>query len=121
MTLLGVAVAGSLGALARYLVDGAMQDRVEGILPWGTLAVNVSGSLVLGVIAGLALYHGLPGMPRSILGTGFCGAYTTFSTFAYETTRLVEEGSRASALVNIAANTAFGLAAAAVGLSVAAA
>jgi CrcB protein len=121
VTLVGVLAAGALGALARYLVDGAVQDRVEGIFPWGTLAVNVSGSLVLGVVAGLALYHGLPGMPTSILGAGFCGAYTTFSTFAYETVRLAEEGSRASALVNVMASMALGLAAAALGLSVAAA
>ena len=83
-------VAAAVGASARYLLDGFVQDRTDGEFPWGTCVVNVSGSFVLGVITGLALYHGLGVDSKLVLGTGFCGAYTTFSTFTYETVRLAE-------------------------------
>jgi len=106
--------AGAVGAPVRYLVDAVISDLVEGAFPWGTLAVNVSGSFVLGVLTGLGLYHAFPSTPRVVLGTGFCGAYTTFSTFTYETVQLVEEGALAEAGRNIAATVVTcGLAAAA--------
>ena len=92
--------AGAVGAPMRYLIDGAVGDRTRGALPWGTLLVNVSGSLLLGFLTGLALYHGFPKTPKVVLGTGFCGAYTTFSTFTFETARLVEEGAIADAFRN---------------------
>jgi len=85
MTLLGVAIAGLVGAPARYVLDAVISQRTRGVFPWGTLVVNVSGSLVLGFLSGLALYHGFPTTAKTVLGTGFLGAYTTFSTFAYET------------------------------------
>jgi CrcB protein len=88
----GVAVAGAVGAPCRYLLDGFVQDRTEGVFPWGTFVVNISGSLLLGFLTGLALYHAFGGAPRVWLGTGFCGAYTTFSTFTFESVRLLEEG-----------------------------
>jgi CrcB protein len=72
-----------------------------GAFPWGTLIVNLSGSLVLGVLTGLALYHALPQAPRVVVGTGFCGAYTTFSAFSFETVRLLEEGELAEAAANL--------------------
>lgn len=84
--------AGAIGAPVRYLVDGAVGERTEGVFPWGTFLVNASGSLLLGFLTGLALYHAFPKTPKVVLGTGFCGAYTTFSTFTFETVRLVEEG-----------------------------
>ena len=84
--------AGAIGAPVRYLVDGAVGDRTEGVFPWGTFLINVTGSLLLGFLTGLALYHAFPKTPKVVLGTGFCGAYTTFSTFTFETVRLVEEG-----------------------------
>ena len=121
MTLVGVLLAGACGATARYGLDGAVQSRVGGVFPWGTFAINVSGSFALGVIAGLALYQGLPDAPRAIVGSGFCGAYTTYSTFSYETVRLVEEGSRVTAVTNVIASTVAGVIAAAAGLAVAAA
>lgn len=93
-------LAGAAGAPLRYLVDGFVADRTRGAFPWGTLAVNASGSLLLGFLSGLALYHGFPEAPEVVLGTGFCGAYTTFSTFTYETVRLVEEGALAQAAGN---------------------
>lgn len=84
--------AAAIGAPLRYLVDVAISDRTKGVFPWGTFAINASGSFVLGFLTGLGLYHAFPQTPRVVLGTGFCGAYTTFSTFTFETVRLLEEG-----------------------------
>jgi fluoride exporter len=114
-------IGGALGAPARYLLDGFVQDRVRGVFPWGTFVVNVTGSLILGVVTGLALYHGLGPLPKTVLAVGFCGAYTTFSTFSYETVRLLEEGSLGFAAGNALGSVAAGLAAAALGLAVMAA
>lgn len=108
---IGVMGAGAVGAPARYLADAWIGDRTVGPFPWGTLAVNVSGSFVLGVLTGLVLYHALPQTPKVIVGTGFCGAYTTFSAFSYETVRLIEEG----ALTEVAANVAVNLVACTLG------
>lgn len=100
----GVIGAGAVGAPARYLVDAWIGDRTVSAFPWGTLAVNISGSFVLGVLTGLMLYHALPETPHVILGTGFCGAYTTFSAFSFETVRLIEEGAALEAAANVAGN-----------------
>jgi CrcB protein len=116
----GFVVAGALGAPARYLLDDAISSRTQGVFPWGTLAINVSGSFLLGLLTGLALFHGLPATPRLILGTGFCGAYTTFSTFTYETVRLAEEGAVNEAVRNALASLVLGAGAAAAGLAAAA-
>jgi CrcB protein len=113
-------IAAAVGAPLRYLVDGYIGDRVEGAFPWGTFAINVSGSLLLGVLTGLALYHAFPKAPKVILGTGFCGAYTTFSTFTFETVRLVEEGALAEAFRNALGTLVTCAAAAALGLAIAA-
>lgn len=119
-TLAGLVVAGALGAPSRFLLDGFVQDRAAGAFPWGTFVVNVTGSFALGVVTGLALYHAFPDTPRIWLGTGFCGAYTTFSTFTFETIRLLEEGAVADAMLNVAASIVVGAAAAAAGLALAA-
>ena len=92
MLVLGLLVAGAVGAPVRFLIDGYIQERSGGGFPWGMLVVNISGSFALGVLSGLALYHAFPATPKTVLGSGFCGAYTTFSTFTYETVRLAEEG-----------------------------
>lgn len=120
MLVLAVALAGAVGASARYVVDGLVQSRARGVFPWGTFVVNVTGSLLLGLFTGLALHHGLGPVAKTVLGTGFCGAYTTFSTFSYETVRLLEDGSVLEAALNAFVGLAVGLLAAAMGLGVAA-
>lgn len=116
----GLAASGALGAMARSLVDGALVRRGGGSFPWGTFAVNVTGSLLFGLITGAALHHALPATPRILLGTGFCGAYTTFSTFAVETVRLVEDDALAGAGMYAAFSLLAGTSAAAAGLALAA-
>jgi CrcB protein len=116
MLLVGVAVAGALGAPLRYILDGVVQARSESVFPFGTFVVNVTGSLILGVLTGLFLYHAFPMAPKIVLGTGFCGAYTTFSTFAYETVRLVEEHAFRQAFLNVMSSMLVPAAAAAGGL-----
>jgi CrcB protein len=83
--------------------------------------INVTGSLLLGFLSGLVLYHAVSPDVRLVLGTGFCGAYTTFSTFAFETVRLAETDRKRASIGNVALNTVGGLAAAATGLALAAA
>ncbi|GAC1316654.1 MAG: fluoride efflux transporter CrcB [Acidimicrobiales bacterium] len=115
----GLAAAGAVGALCRYLVDAAIGERSKGGFPWGTFVVNMTGSFLLGLITGAALYHGFPATPRIILGAGFCGAYTTFSTWTFETVRLLEEHAPAAAFANAVGSLAAGLGAAGVGLAIA--
>jgi len=115
-----VLAAGAAGAPARYFLDGYVQARARGELPLGTLVINVTGSLVLGFLTGLALYHGFPATPKTVLGTGFCGAYTTFSTFTYETVRLSEEGEFSGATKNAIASLVLPALAAAAGWALAA-
>lgn len=117
---IGIGAAGAAGAVARYLLDGLITNRATGSFPWGTFVVNMSGSFLLGLLTGAALYHGFPATPRIILGTGFCGAYTTFSTWAFESVRLVEEGSTGEAFRNAGLSLAIGLGAAGAGLALAA-
>ena len=109
--------AAAIGAPARYLLDGWVQDRTSGAFPWGTFTVNVSGCILLGVLTGLGLYHDLDATTRTVLGTGGLGAYTTFSTFTFETVRLAEEGALDEAFRNAAASVLVGLAAASVGIA----
>ena len=119
MLILGLIVAGMIGAPTRYLVDGYVLDRTGDRLPIGTFVINVSGSFVLGVLTGLVLYHAFPATPKTILGTGFCGAYTTFSTFAYECVRLAEERATGTAVRVVVASLVFPALAAAAGLALA--
>ncbi len=123
-----VAAAGAVGAPARYLVDVAVQERGRdgrrtqsrvGTFPLGTFIVNATGSFVLGLVVGLALHHGLSTTARAAFGTGFCGAYTTFSAFSYETAHLLEKGDLGAAAVNVAGSLAVGLVAAGLGLGLA--
>jgi CrcB protein len=120
MVALGVGLAGVVGAIARYLVDGAVQDRTSGTFPFGTMVVNLVGSFVLGVVTGLAWYHGLGHAPKAVIGAGFCGAFTTWSTVSWETVRLAGDGERAQAVVHMAGGVAACLAVAAAGLALSA-
>jgi CrcB protein len=103
--LLAVGLAGGLGAIARFLLDGGVGRRLGREWPFGTLAVNLSGAFVLGVLAGAAL----PAGAYRIAGAGFVGAYTTFSTWMLETHRLAEDGRLRAAGLNIAVSLALGL------------
>lgn len=115
MTILLVALGGAVGAPLRYLTDRLVQSRHDQVFPWGTLTVNVVGSLVLGVIVALSADGVLPASVALLVGTGFCGALTTFSTFSFETLRLLEEGSPLPALLNVAVSLVAGVGAAALG------
>jgi len=114
-----VGVAGAVGAPLRYVVDVLVSERSAGAFPLGTMVVNVSGSFVLGLITGLAMYHGLAKSAEEVLGTGLIGAYTTFSTFSLETLQLAEDGEIQAALVNVAASVLAGGLAAAAGMALA--
>jgi CrcB protein len=112
----GVGLAGAVGALARYLVDGAVHDRRSGLFPFGTLTVNVAGSLILGFLAGYVLTHTGGTTAKTVIGTGFCGGLTTWSTAAWETVRLAEEGAAGTAIRFAVVNLLASFAAAAVGI-----
>lgn len=114
VTVLLVALGAAVGAPLRYLIDRAVQARHDSLFPWGTFAVNVVGSLILGVLAGGASAH-----VSALLGTGLCGALTTYSTFGYETIRLLEERARTFAVLNAAGSVVAGLGAAVVGFTIA--
>jgi CrcB protein len=116
---LAFVVAGAVGAPLRYLVDIAITERTKGTFPWATFVINVTGSFLLGLLTGLGLHHGLPKTARLVLGTAFCGAYTTFSTFTFETVRLLDEGEPLAAVKNAAGTLLIAALAAAAGLAVA--
>jgi CrcB protein len=92
VTVLLVAVGGGLGAVARYLLDRLITARQSSPFPLGTLVINVTGSIALGVLLGVAIRQQLPSGLLVGVGTGFLGGYTTFSTFTFETLRLLEDG-----------------------------
>jgi CrcB protein len=108
MTALLVVIGAAVGAPARYLTDLLVQSRHDTVFPWGTLTVNAAGSLILGVVAG-AVSGGAPSWLLTLAGTGFCGALTTFSTFGFETVRLVEEGSVVEAALNVGVSLVVGM------------
>jgi CrcB protein len=112
---LWVCLGAAVGAPTRYLVDRAVQARHDSVLPWGTVVVNVVGSLVLGLLLGTASARDVPDAVVLVVGTGLCGALTTWSTFGYETFRLVEDGEGGRAVVNVAVSLVVGTAAAVCG------
>jgi CrcB protein len=117
VTLLLVLLGGAVGAPTRYLTDLAVQRVHSTVFPWGTWTVNVVGSFVLGLVVGSAA----PGWLLSVAGTGFCGALTTFSTFGFETVRLVEDGDHGAAFAHALGSLVAGLGAVALGWAVGAA
>ncbi|MFC4121017.1 fluoride efflux transporter CrcB [Nonomuraea zeae] len=108
MTLLLIALGAAVGAPLRYLADRAVQARHDTTFPWGTLSVNVAGSALLGFLVALPAGDQV----MALAATGFCGALTTYSTFGYETVRLLEEGARFHAVANAVTSVVAGLGAA---------
>jgi CrcB protein len=111
---MGVMLLGGVGAVSRFVIDRTVSKRVARPFPFGTLVVNLSGALLLGFFAGLALSPHL----ALLVGTAFVGSYTTFSTWMLETHRLGEERQIVSAFANIAVSVALGVAAAWLGQSI---
>jgi CrcB protein len=105
---IGIGLVGGLGAIGRFLLDGAVSGRAGRSFPWGTLAVNVTGAFALGVLAGATISDDA----YRLAGTGLLGAYTTFSTWALESHRLAEEGRMRLGLANLLVSLVAGVAAA---------
>jgi fluoride exporter len=120
MTVVMVLLGGAIGAPLRYLTDLFVQSRRDSVFPLGTFVVNVAGSLVLGVTAALVSGTASPWV-FALVGTGFCGALTTFSTFSYETVHLVEGGSIPKAALNCLASVVVALGVCAGGFAITAA
>jgi len=116
-TVVAIGIAGALGALARYGLEGFVSRRATGAFPWGTFVVNVSGAFALGLVFTLATERwGISPWLRSALTIGFLGAYTTFSTLAFETYRLAEDRALGLAAANMLGSCAAGLAAVYLGI-----
>lgn len=118
---LGLAVAGGLGAVTRFLLDTVITARTRRRFPIATIVINVSGSLVLGFVTGLAAAHALPPEWRIIVGTGFLGGYTTFSTAMLDAVALWRDGERGAAVFDAVGMLVLGLLAAGLGLALGAA
>ena len=115
MTRLLIALGAAVGAPARYLADRAVQARHDSVFPWGTFIVNLTGSALLGFLAALPTH----GTAATVTGTAFCGAFTTYSTFGYETFRLAEDRAYLFATLNAAANIIAAIGAAYLGMALA--
>lgn len=117
MTVLLLTLAGAAGAGARFILDSLLRPKVPTPLPLSTMAINVSGSLLLGVLAGAILAARVPAEWQTILGTGFLGGYTTFSTASVETIRLIQSRRSGLAFLYSLGTLALSLLAAAGGLA----
>jgi CrcB protein len=117
VTIAWLLVAGATGSVLRYLVDRSVQSRRDSDFPLGILVVNLSGALALGFLVGTGLHLGISATWLTVVGTGLIGAYTTFSTLAFDTVRLSEADHRGTAAVNLALSVALGIGAAAAGLA----
>ncbi|MGN6331922.1 MAG: fluoride efflux transporter FluC [Motilibacteraceae bacterium] len=115
----GVGLAAALGAVCRYVLDQVVQHQHDQEFPWGTFVINVTGSLLLGLLTGLALHHGFPAAPTTVIGVGFAGGYTTWSTYVWESLALAESGSVRLAATNVLGSLAAGLLAAGAGFGLA--
>jgi CrcB protein len=113
-----VAVAGGAGAVLRALLIHHVGVRRTDPLPVGTILVNASGSLLLGILTGLSLYHGLGSHLLAVVGVGLCGGYTTWSTASWETLHLLHTGQRRDAAIYTVGGLAVCLAAAAAGIGI---
>lgn len=116
---LTVMAGAAVGAPLRYLTDRAVQARHDSVFPWGTFVVNATASLVLGALAGAVLDGAASSRLSLLIGTGLCGALSTYSTFSYETLRLAERGWKFLAAANVAASVLVGLGGVTLGYQVA--
>jgi CrcB protein len=114
-----ISIGAVLGANTRYLLGGWIGERVSSSFPWGTFVINVSGSLAIGLALGLAADRVMPWWWRPGVAIGFLGAYTTFSTFSYETLNLLQEGSYVAAAANMVGSVAIALIAVFAGVMIA--
>ena len=115
-----LAVAGALGALTRFVVDSYVKSKLaNSAFPFATVGINISGSLLLGFLAGLVMVQGGSIDLQTVVGTGFCGGYTTFSTASFETVRLVQSGKRSYALANAVGSLVLSVGACAAGFALA--
>lgn len=112
-----VALGAAIGAPARYLIDRTIQARHDSLFPWGTFIANIAGSFLLGLLAAAGL--GASDEVLALLGTGLCGALTTYSTFGYETLRLFQQRANLLAALNIGVSIVAGLGAAYLGAAIA--
>lgn len=111
-----LSVAGGVGAATRLVVDGLVRSRAGTRFPYGTVAINAGGSLLIGIVTGMMLFDGAPNGLRLVIGTGFCGGYTTFSTASFETVRLLQERRARAAALNTGGTMILTLAFAGLGL-----
>ncbi|KFN09082.1 fluoride efflux transporter CrcB [Paenibacillus macerans] len=107
--ILGVGAGGILGTLLRYYLGKWISGKMGGGFPYGTWAINLSGSFLLGLLSALHSRHGIPEWSWLMFGVGFCGAYTTFSTFGYETIGLIEQGRKRNAAVYVISSVLLGV------------
>lgn len=114
-----IGLGGFAGAVARYAIDGWVSTVMRGSFPWGTLAVNASGSLLIGLLFALTTERALiPAELRGPLMIGFVGAYTTFSTLALESWRLIEDGAWLAAIANLGGSVLLGVVAVVAGIAI---
>lgn len=111
-----LSLAGGLGAATRFALDGVIRSRAGESLPWGTILINVTGSFLLGLVTGMVGQHLLAGSVQLVLGTGFLGGYTTFSTASLETVRLLQAGRRRDGIMNALGTLVAATTSAAIGL-----
>ncbi len=119
VTVVAMMLAGAGGALLRFVIDAAVKHRRAVSFPWATIFINVSGSLLLGFLAGLVIFDGAPNSLQQIVGTGFCGGYTTFSTASFETVRLAQQRHSLKALGNAVGSLVASVGACVAGLALA--
>jgi fluoride exporter len=116
---IAISIGAVVGANARYLLGGWLSDRLGSGFPWATFAINVTGSLLIGIVLGLATDRVVPAWWRPGIAIGFLGSYTTFSTFSYETLNLLRGGSYPAALANMGGSVVASLAAVFLGIAIA--
>jgi fluoride exporter len=117
MQLIAIGLGGFAGAITRYVVDGWVTGLTRGSYPWGTFVINVTGSLLIGLLFALSMERSvLPVELRGPLLIGFVGSYTTFSTLALESWRLMDDGAWLAAGANLAGSVLVGVVAVIIGL-----